>query len=135
MVNVDLNNFVSQIRKQYKNIKHIYVYTSGGRAFTSNIRISNFSCFDGVNFAPKCYADWVNLSLFVWSINSKRIFNSVKSRPSNRLYVFKDQVKVFEEKFSHLVDDLNLNVIYRTWNKEFKTPENEIFRRLPIFLG
>ena len=131
---VDLNVFAANIRKQYQNIKHIYVYTSGGKSFVSNIPTYGFGCFDGVNFAPKNIYDWGFLYAFA-RFADKEILNSLKNRPNNRLYVFKEQVEVFENVYKHLADKLNLNVIYRTWDKEFKTPDNEIFRRLPIFLG
>ncbi len=131
---IELDKFAFQIKEQYGNIEHIYVYTSGGRGFTANIPNLGFDIFDGVNFAPKNSCDFEALAAFV-KFADNNILTSLRSRPSNRLYIFKDQTKIFEEKYKYLADVLNLNVIYRTWDKEFKTPNNEIFRRLPIFLG
>lgn len=48
---------------------------------------------------------------------------------------FKEHVDLFENNYKYIAKKLNLNVLYRTWDKEFKTPDNEIFRRLPIFLN
>ena len=79
--------------------------------------------------------DWLALEKIANHSTSRDYLNNISRLPSNRLYVFKEQVPFFEERFKHIAKELNLVVLYRTWNKEFKTPDNEIFRRLPIFLN
>lgn len=130
-----LSKFAKGIKKQYPNIKHLYVYTSGGAILSSSYSplIEVGSVFDGINFAPKTKKDWVALKIM--AATNLLLKHKISSIPQNRLYVFKDQKEVFENMYNDLPKKLNLNVIYRTWDKEFKTPDNEIFRRLPVFLG
>ena len=78
--------------------------------------------------------DWLALEKIANS-TSRDYLNNISRLSSNRLYVFKEQVPFFDERFKPIAKKLNLNVLYRTWDKEFKTPDNEIFRRLPILLN
>lgn len=117
------------IKKQYPNIKRVYVYTSG-RTFAEQTNTQIYF-IDGINIAPKDNRDWNALALFCMESKPDLICN-IANLTSNRLYVFKEQVKLFEEKYKFIAEKLNLNVIYRKWDKVFKTPDNEIFRRLPI---
>lgn len=78
--------------------------------------------------------DWLVLEKIANS-TSRDYLNNISRLSSNRLYVFKEQISFFEERFKPIAKKLNLNVLYRTWDKEFKTPDNEIFRRLPILLN
>lgn len=128
----DLGLFARNIKMQYPNIKHLYVYTSGARTLFWAIPMTYIKFFSGINFAPKNEDDWKGLSAYA---KCDELSKEISSIQGNRLYVFKDQAKVFEEKYKYLAERLNLNVIYRTWDKKFKTQDNEIFRRLPIFLG
>ena len=49
---------------------------------------------------------------------------------SNRLYVFKEQQEFFDSNID--LSGININVVYRQWDKTFNTPSNEHFARLPI---
>lgn len=124
----DSNHLQMRLRKQFPNIEHLYIYTSG-KALADKWFDKNFIGFSGVNIAPKNEKDWNSLQCL-----EDFTIESLRELKENRLYVFKDQVENLE-KHKDLVERLNLNVIYRKWDTEFKTPENEIFRRLPILLG
>ena len=117
-----LNEMAGRIKTQYPNIKNIYAYTSGLSLlnFVKHSLATNcLSNIDGVSVSPKSKSDWEAF---------EEVFNcsSVQSCKSNRLYVFdKDKMSRKYKGF---------DVIGRTWDKVFKTPDNEIFRRLPILL-
>ena len=133
--NIDINALARNIREQYENVKDIFVYTSGRALFRQN-RTLMLSELSGVNIAPKNHTDWSELEYFennFYRHGESRLIRSLKMLQKNRLYVFKDQIDEFK-RFKNLPDWYNLQVIYRIWEKEFKTPDNEIFRRLPIFL-
>lgn len=132
MSNTNIDRFAFNLKKQFSNIENVYVYTSGS-AFVFNINGFGYNYLDGINFAPKTEGDWEQLKYLSIFIH-EGVRESIRTRKSNRLYVFKEQVELFENNYKDIAKILNLNVIYRTWDKEFKTPENEIFRRLPIFL-
>lgn len=133
MALIDINKLAGRIRKQYPNVINIFVYTSG------NVLISRYTMslknFSGVNIAPKTEKDWKAIEDYLGDTLFRKdpLVSSLKELKMNRLYVFKDQVDNFE-KYKHLAEDYHLEVVYRKWDKEFKTPEDEIFRRLPIFL-
>lgn len=50
---------------------------------------------------------------------------------SNRLMIF-DSQKVNFEEFLKDIDLSMFTILGRKWDKEFRTPENEMFRRLSI---
>lgn len=132
MANINLDDFARSVKDGFPNIKNIFVYTSGTMLLYNLPQI--FSYIDGLSISPKSMKDWLALDKITYS-TSRDYLNNIPKLSSNRLYVFKEQVALFEGRFKHVAEMLNLNVIYRTWDKEFKTPENEIFRRLPIFLN
>lgn len=132
MSNINLDDFARSVKDGFPNIKNIFVYTSGTMLLYNLPQI--FSYIDGLSISPKSMKDWLALDKIANS-SSRDYLNNIPKLSSNRLYVFKEQVALFEGRFKHVAEMLNLNVIYRTWDKEFKTPENEIFRRLPIFLN
>lgn len=130
LAGVELRFLISNLRRHYENIKHLYVYTSadGLIEYLEDVPFA-LKGIDGISFSPKTLTDWHRLEYI--SKNHKEI----NILPSNRLYVFKDQQSNYEaEVKSHLIDGLKAEVIGRKWDKEFKTPGNEIFRRLPILL-
>lgn len=132
MASIDIDDFARSVKKNFPNIENIFVYTSGLILMYRLPQI--FSYIDGLSISPKSMKDWLALDKITYS-TSRDYLNNIPKLSSNRLYVFKEQVALFEGRFKHVAEMLNLNVIYRTWDKEFKTPENEIFRRLPIFLN
>lgn len=132
MASIELDDFASSVKDDFPNIKNIFVYTSG---LILMYRLPHFfSHIDGLSISPKSMKDWLALEKIV-NNTSPAYLNNISGLHSNRLYVFKEQVSVFEGRFKYIAKKLNLNVLYRTWDEEFKTPDNEIFRRLPVFLG
>ena len=132
MASIDLDDFARSVKKNFPNIENIFVYTSG---LILMYRLPHiFSYIDGLSISPKSMKDWLALEKIANS-TSRDYLNNISRLSSNRLYVFKEQISFFEERFKPIAKKLNLNVLYRTWDKEFKTPDNEIFRRLPILLN
>ena len=132
MASINLDDFARSVKDGFPNVKNIFVYTSGVMLLYNLPQI--FSYIDGLSICPKSMKDWLALEKIANS-TSRDYLNNISKLSSNRLYVFKEQVALFEGRFKHIAELLNLNVLYRTWDKEFKTPDNEIFRRLPILLN
>lgn len=128
MSGINIDQLAEKAKKQFPNIKKVYVYTSGSALLRTFLH-QTFDYIDGINIAPKNDHDWVSLESLVFDHDTSRL----SSLKENRLYVFKDQVDEFNNH-KQIVNLLNLTVIYRVWDKEFNTPDSEIFRRLPIFL-
>ena len=132
MASINLDDFARSVKDGFPKVKNIFVYTSGVMLLYNLPQI--FSYINGLSICPKSMKDWLALEKIANS-TSRDYLNNISKLSSNRLYVFKEQVELFEGRFKHIAELLNLNVLYRTWDKEFKTPENEIFRRLPILLN
>lgn len=130
MSGTNIDQLAKRAKKQFPNIKKVYVYTSG-YALSSIYTRQSFNYIDGINIAPKNKYDWEALDT-ITTVNHLTS-PSLSSLKENRLYVFKDQIDEFEHH-KLAVKFLNLSVIYRVWDKTFSTPDSEIFRRLPIFL-
>lgn len=135
LVNPDtLIDFCRNIRTQYPLIEKLYIYTSGTalRYYMDSELDVLFSYVDGINISPKSKYDWtqfVRMSTEIMPRIAKR-----HDETSNRLYVFKEQKSNFR-KFKKDIskDDIALwNVLSRTWDSTFNTPDNEHFVRLPI---
>lgn len=132
IASINLNDFARSVKDGFPNVKNIFVYTSGVMLLYNLPQV--FSYIDGLSICPKSMKDWLALEKIANS-TFHYYLNNISKLSSNRLYVFKEQVALFEGRFKHIAELLNLNVLYRTWDKEFKTPDNEIFRRLPILLN
>lgn len=132
MTSINLDDFARSVKDGFPNVKNIFVYTSGVMLLYNLPQI--FSYINGLSICPKSMKDWLALEKIANS-TSRDYLNNISKLSSNRLYVFKEQVALFEGRFKHIAEMLSLNVLYRTWDKEFKTPDNEIFRRLPILLN
>ncbi len=125
----ELYKFIDMLREQYPDIKNLYAYTSGYalHSYFDRNRIF-FGELDGVSIAPKDVNDWVSLK----NILKNKALNSILSHmKSNRLMIFDSQKANFEN-FLKDIDLSMFTILGRKWDKEFNTPENEIFRRLPI---
>lgn len=130
----ELVDLCRHLRIQYPNIKKLYIYTSGTGFINFSVEHwqNLFSSIDGLNISPKNYSDW---STFHWFNGLDYWVEFMKNpRLSNRLYLFEDQLKMWEEIQKKLHPGLSINwkVIGRKWDAEFKTPENEHFVRVPI---
>ena len=128
-INTDeLCAFILRLRKQYPNIDNLYIYTSGCEA---SFRIKHIyymverKAINGINIAPKDHRDWAGFARIIDYTPSVFVENS-----SNRLYVFKEQQEYFNSNYN--LSNINIDVIYRQWDKTFNTPSNEHFARLPI---
>ena len=120
--------FIMRLRKQYPNIENLYIYTSGYEASFRIMHIYNMmkrKAINGINIAPKDYRDWAGFVSIIDHTTSVFVENS-----SNRLYVFKEQQEAFDSNCD--LSNINIDVIYRKWDKTFNTPNNEHFARLPI---
>ena len=84
----------------------------------------------GINIAPKDYADWDRLDYLLQQ--PKWLEMTAQPGMSNRLYIFDDQWDTWNTISKGIALPATWQVIGRKWDKEFKTPENEHFVRLPI---
>ena len=127
-----LSDFVKTFREQYPNIKKMYAYTSGHALFRYiGNHWLNLIGLDGVSIAPKDVGDWLDLR----KILSDNIYkNIIAPMTSNRLMVFDSQKANFD-KFMAEIDLSMFTVLGRKWDSKFITPDNEIFRRLPILFS
>lgn len=122
-----LKSIIYNLRTQYKNIKSLYIYTSGyefGKVCQDYYEfIHGYKGINGINIAPKDWKDWVAVPKVIPIINCES--------NSNRLYVFKGQRPIFDAMNIDL-SNVNIQIIDRQWTKSFNTPDNEHFARLPI---
>lgn len=124
-----LKLFIHRLRAQYSNIENLYIYTSGtefGEYCHNYENLIRFNYINGINVAPKDWKDW---KWFADTLENHTLNYSKEN--SNRLYVFKDQKPIFEAMGLHL-ENVNIQVIDRIWDRKFNTPPNEHFARLPI---
>lgn len=127
-----LIDFINKLRGQYKNIKNLYVYTSGNLLYKA---IDYFIDYDGeleceingINVAPKDIWDWIGFTKVLRE--HPTLFRKMQS---SRLYVFKEQRAIFDSLGINIPS--NVEVIDRQWTSTFETPDNEHFARLPILL-
>ena len=122
-----LKNLIYNLRTQYKNIKNLYIYTSGyefekvHQDYYEFIHAYNW--INGINIAPKDWKDWIAVPKVIPTI--------YYTLNSNRLYVFREQRPIFDAMHIDL-SKVNIDVIDRKWDTTFNTPDNEHFARLPI---
>lgn len=126
--------FIKNLRDQYKNIKNLYIYTSGKELYSilKYRELMDSEYINGINIAPKDWEDWLQFA----SLISKHfeLFSNIfypYKKASNRLYVFKEQEPIFNALNLDL-NTINIDVISRKWDRTFNTPENEHFCRLSI---
>ena len=129
-----LEAFVLDLRLKYPNIQNVYVYTSGAALWEIDaFEHINFNIFDAVNIAPKNNNDWSR----TFEVLERQAYPKSKNN-KNRLYVFKDQMVYYQalieclKVYPYLKKQFeeNFEVLFRTWDEEFKTPDNEYFVRL-----
>lgn len=126
-----LNNvrtLIIRIKRDYKNIKNIYLYTTGRRfIYTPEI--------DGYSIGPKTFKDWMDLIAYITAYapfgpHSECMIQKLKSK-SNRLYVFPEWEQFFNTVPKEIFE--GFTIIHREWQKDFKPTPNSIFRRIPVF--
>lgn len=127
-----LGDFVYKVRSQFPNIKNVYAYTSGSELWfylTSGQKWSiNRLKLDGLTIAPKNHTDWKRLK---WALREfPKFFSNI---PSIRLMIFDSQgMNMLKYIPVSTIQEFNIQVLGRRWDREFKTPDNEGFYRLPI---
>ena len=123
-----INRFIRNLRNQYPNIKNLYIYTSGFELLTCHLWLPDCimdGFVNGINVAPKDMNDW---HIFYKTLST---CPEMFAGQSNRLYVFDDQRIKFNDTAVSAAGVL-IQVLGRKWDREFSTPENEHFVRLPI---
>lgn len=129
----DLISILNRLRIHYQNIQKIYVYTSGNYLWLQGAYSywhEFFQLVSGINIAPKDYGDWDRLDFLLGQ--SEWMEMAAQEGLSNRLYIFDDQWNTWDViRKGHELPS-TWHVIGRKWDKEFNTPENEHFVRLPI---
>lgn len=123
-----ISDFVKLIRKQYKG-KKIYAYTSG--IFLKLGLDIDFPMIDGITISPKTEEEFKKVIDDIWAYGEKYFRTGCVS---NRFIVFKGFMKLLGDDETKILQDNNFEILGRTWDSTFKTPENEIFRRLPILI-
>ena len=129
----ELISIVDRLRIHYKNIQRIYIYTSGKMLWIEGAYShwhELMQAVSGINIAPKDYADWDRLDYLLQQ--PKWLEMTAQPGMSNRLYIFDDQWDTWNTISKGIALPATWQVIGRKWDKEFKTPENEHFVRLPI---
>lgn len=116
---------IKNMRTQFPNIENLYVYTSG--IFDEDHL--NSELITGVTMSPKSRDEWKRLKYLITTCDW--FFNECHS---NRLYVFKEDVRIAETFLDTLPKSRvqHIEIIHRTWDETFNTPPNEYFARLPI---
>lgn len=126
-------DFAKKIKNQYRNVKYIYVYTSGDTLLRFfNRRPPYFGLLrylDGVSIAPKTKND---IQCIDTVFGLPPYWNVVSALSSNRIYVFPEQEKEMRKILDGVKDLENFHVIKREWKKDFNPADDSIFRRLPI---
>lgn len=131
----DLSQIAVRLKNQYPNITTIYAYTSGLSLLMylrrhADKNTNGLEGLDGVTISPKDKLDWSATKTMLGNDEFRSALGMLKS---NRLYVFVEDDKPYQD-VKEEVEKSNFRMIERYWDPEFKTPENEIFRRLPILL-
>lgn len=154
----DVFQMIIWLRNQYKNIKKLYIYSSGvffggeleyesWKAIITPRLLGN-SGIDGISFGPKSENDWNGIINFVKeykNLKYKEFFKAYVDEEcgnvvptENRLYVFPEWESRFKQitnDYPNFVNNLHATVFHRKWQANFKPAENSIFRRLPILFG
>ena len=133
-----LLNLCKRLKKQYSNIKKLYIYSSNLNPTFIDEKWWTllYEVVDGVNIAPKTIDEWkyfhylVHTPWFRDITDTTGPWEGMENTKSNRLYVFEDQQAVYDSLHWDL--PISWQVIGRKWDKVFNTPDNEHFVRLPI---
>lgn len=123
-------DFAEQIKRQYPNIKQVYVYTCGDSLYSWLRKNGKLHGIDGVNISPKNRYD-TECVVNIFSNPDYR--QQIIDLWSNRIYVFPN---IDIEKIWALGLDgyESINIMRREWQEEF-TANSGTFRRLPILFG
>lgn len=126
-----------RIKEQFKNIKNIYIYTSGESLHrwiylhSTYTRLSPY--VDGINISPKDVMDLDAIRKIITN-DPPKMLNEIFGLPSNRFYIFPEIKDLIQERLGEAFDWLkkrDIDIIERQWQENFE-PYSGIFRRLPI---
>lgn len=123
-------NFSEEIKKQYPNVKKIFIYTCGDSLYHWLQKNKTLHGIDGVNISPKNkYDTECVLNIF----NNPEYKSQIIDLWSNRIYVFPN---IDIERFWNLDIEKyeSINIMRREWQEDFE-PDSGIFRRLPILFN
>lgn len=135
----DIDSFCSRLRRDYSNIKRLYIYTSGSQMIF-NEDVHRYLNVDGINFSPKSKYDYEAIKKML--TNSDFAVNVFSHVRNNRIILMPNDFitrKQQEEYIKSLpLEGLafygaKFDVEYREWQEEFQ-PNGGVWRRLSVFL-
>lgn len=126
----NLTNFIFNLIMQYKNIKNLYIYTSGASIQRSDLTTlilwqKSYNVNIGLSLGPKSSKDREKLRSYL-------IYEKILELNCNRFYCFSDIDREVANTFYK--NNANMQIIDRKWQENFKPAQNTIFRRLPIWI-
>lgn len=129
-----INDFVTKIKSRYKNIKNVYIYTTGYKLYNFLSNLDLDTQIDGITLSPKTKQDWKDIAIaanikYLNGFEKVQILLNKFSNKSNQLYVFPEGQKMLDQ-YKYIVNKLHVKVIDRQWKKEADSKSDEIFRRL-----
>lgn len=114
------NEIAEKLKRDYKNIKAVYVYTNAvelGQYIVEKDSDGQFNYIDGVNVSIKCKADADAFLDYIVNVKA------IKKMKSNLLYVFDNLLPKGTDVGNFVWKD-------RTWQPDFKPASDSIFRRI-----
>ena len=121
-----IDEFAGRLKRQYPNIKHIYVYTSGSALYDYFVENGGtLDNIDGINISPKTKEDAKTVIRLFDDVN---FVKKSKLLDSNRVYLFPNVMFLMEILN---FEELGYELFFREWQKDF-VAKSGIFRRLPI---
>ena len=135
----DIGSFCSRLRRDYSNIKRLYIYTSGSQMIF-NEDVHRYLNVDGINFSPKSKYDYAAIKKML--TNSDFAVNVFFHIRNNRIILMPNDFMTREQQEEYIKSlpleglafyGAKFEVEYREWQEEFK-PNGGVWRRLPVFL-
>lgn len=129
---IGICDFAHALKKQYPNIKNVYIYTCGDALLDwlvySGQRLHDI---DGVNISPKNERDIECLR----KILAYEPFREQLERlSSNRLYVFPETMCKMDPTFLISAQAVLGGFVKREWQANFVPSSDSVFRRVPVLL-
>ena len=89
----DIDNFVTDIKQRYQNIKHVYIYTTGYELYNFLSNISLNTQISGITLSPKTRNDWRDIAIaanikYLNGFEKIGILLDKFSNKSNQIYIF-----------------------------------------------
>ena len=135
----DIGSFCSRLRRDYSNIKRLYIYTSGSQMIF-NEDVHRYLNVDGINFSPKSKYDYEAIKKMLTNSDfAVDVFFHIRN---NRIILMPNDFMTREQQEEDIKSlpleglafyGAKFEVEYREWQEEFK-PNGGVWRRLPVFL-